>query len=408
MLPTGSVAPDQREATCRRVETLTVLTAVAGMVAVAASTFPTGALAAVKWTSMISLLVTLSRVPLARASMRRGLWSSIGITIVPSLSLYWNAGSLSQWLTLGSLALGLWTAIAAGTFISNYSREPVQVLKRIGRAAEVLAIAATIMSLIGLDLGRSSTRATGWVDNPNSLGFLLVAALSMKPLSGQQSVGHRGFFSRLYPTGSTLLLIAGVALSGSRATALAVMTAFTLRAWYTSKRTALALFLIGTSVLALISPNFASAQELLGRTGTGDLSSGRTELWKIAWEYGSDTWLLGRGHASSPDFINNTSLVFIDYDSFSAGNFHSTWVEAWFSWGLPGLLISITTLGLIVSGASASGARTAENATRSGFLAACVVHAFFETWIFNAGSPTFMLFWVAAAFFPRSARNRSW
>jgi O-antigen ligase len=263
-----------------------------------------------------------------------------------------------------------------------------------------------IFYILGLNLGRGVTsgRFTGWVDNPNTLGIILLGGFPVvlhNILSAPK--GEKKWPLQLLFTAMVFLLI----VTGSRSALMGFGITILLMFWRLSVLLRGASFLLvivlllfldnslltSISQLTLFSPNILPS---FTRTSI-DILSGRSDVWQLGWELVNLRPMFGYGMGAEAILIE----ALIPATSIHQGiNVHNSYISLLISsgWlgGAPILLLIIS--GITKATANIVSKTTVHNNPKLHLISVSFLtlasHAFFETWIFSPGSVYGFVFWT--------------
>lgn len=357
----------------------------------------------VKWVALIGLLATATLFVIIRYRTLPKTFNLTGPAIflmIVALSIPRAEDSMDALLTFVSIALAVLAGRALATLFGTLEgrRRFFDICLILGR----LVIASTaLMCAAGINLGRGGSRVTGWVDNPNTLAILLAPALVIT-MAGviERRRGWVLWHAAFLVPGLVLLK-----LTDSRAGLLWV-TVSAIGFWIFRKGvTITGLFAISavTIVLGWWDTIVPFVTQNLKREYTNkvvvDVLSGRSEVWPLGWDLAHDKPMLGYGLGSSGSLIERNIGIFRE---FMGGTFHNTYLTALVETGVLGAGALIAVLAIAVAGGlmlakQVRGAPRQEWPTLAlpwAMLLGALIHAFFESSLFAAGSANSIITWT--------------
>ena len=345
--------------------------------------------------ALLLLLMTLSKV---RANLYAGV-VLVPIYIVSFLafSTYLNIGNFASFIVLVSLVLTFWVALYLGATVERMTTT-VQVVKHVG----ILIIGTSfVLYCMDINLGRAQPRFSGWIDNPNTLGQLIVPSLVIVlwELINQQK---------------KVLLLISVLLAGvwilieteSRASlgwfAVSASLLFIIRI-----KSQAAVFFCSLMVLLSASASDYFLERTVDVVARGETSpeisllSGRDEVWTFAAEIIREKPLFGHGSGSSEPLVRVHYSRFLNH---TGEQVHSSYLTAALEGGLLVALILVVSL-IVACGRAYTQSRNVvryhtsqqqRNIARLSFalLVGAAFHGLFETWFLSAGNTNTLWFWA--------------
>ncbi|MBF0193033.1 MAG: O-antigen ligase family protein [Magnetococcales bacterium] len=263
-----------------------------------------------------------------------------------------------------------------------------------------------VFYILGQNLGRGITsgRFTGWIDNPNTLGIIL--------LGGFPVVLHEIFLANENKKKLLLgllfaLMVFLLIVTGSRSALMGLVFTIIFMLWRLSflLRSAgfllailLLLFFDGSLLLtisqwSIFSPNMLPT---FARNSV-DILSGRSEVWQLGWQLVNLAPLFGHGMGAEAVLIE----ALIPTTSIHQGvNVHNSYLSLLIASGWLGSapILLLVVLGIIRATANIISKNTQHNNPKIDLISVAflvfVSHAFFETWIFSPGSVYGFVFWT--------------
>jgi O-antigen ligase len=330
------------------------------------------------------------------------------LVLFATMSVAWSVDSdesLQKAISLALLGAAMLIAIPLNCRDEDEARA---ILRWNGVSAAAFTIAGVTAGLVGVWTAfEDNGRFLGLLNNPNALGFWIAPILPvLVVMATQESPGSR----RRLLVGSTLALAAALALSGSRAGAIAsiagVVVAFLASGVSGQLRTARRAVVIGIAAFAaaaLIFPALgltlrsqaSGTAEGFFELGTG---SGRTIVWGEALPLIGGAPVLGHGFGTTPDFF---PAVQQQIGRNVLGRTHNSYLEAAVDLGWPGFVLLAA---LVMSGIVAAWRVVRRPGPHQAFatvlLAGVVggaVEGLFESGLLAAGSLLALPFWLVVA-----------
>ncbi|XOF32992.1 MAG: O-antigen ligase family protein [Candidatus Electrothrix sp. YB6] len=275
-------------------------------------------------------------------------------------------------------------------------------LSAMNSAAALVTFSNLLLYALGINLGRGADaglamRFSGWLDNPNTLGVILLGAFPFVLISALRSKGALDSIEWILLFSMLVLTL----LTGSRSAALGMSVIAVLFVWHVSGSARSALFFTALTIgiLTVLQDN---AGDLLSyfpqfaREGK-DILSGRSEAWKLGWKLFTERPFQGYGIGSEQVII----AKLMPPDAVHQGiNFHNSYLSLLVMGGLPGAVPFFLLLGAAMK--NALRILTGEtyktgifDLLMSTLFCGLFFHAFFESWIFAPGSVYGVIFWTA-------------
>ncbi|MBF0444004.1 MAG: O-antigen ligase family protein [Magnetococcales bacterium] len=263
-----------------------------------------------------------------------------------------------------------------------------------------------VFYILGLNLGRgiASGRFTGWVDNPNTLGIILLGGFPvvlheiLRIKKGQKKWPLELLFAAM-----VFLLI----VIGSRSALMGFGITILLMFWRLSVvlRSAslllviLLLLFVDSAILAGISQWSQLSPNMLPSfaRGSADILSGRSDVWRLGWELVNTRPLFGYGMGAEAILIE----ALIPATSIHQGiNVHNSYLSLLIASGWLGgaAILLLVMLGIIKAVTNIISKITVHDNPKLHLISVSFLtfasHAFFETWIFSPGSVYGFVFWA--------------
>lgn len=268
-------------------------------------------------------------------------------------------------------------------------------------SAAVVVFSNLLLFFLGINLGRGAVggRFSGWFDNPNTLGLVLLGVFPfvfIGMIEAQQK-------KKIYYVVLLCSLVVIALATGSRATAVGILIMTSVLMWGRSdlwKSVAVVLgflasvlVLLGheSSVVANFFPQFLRESD--------DVLSGRSGSWVVGWKFFLDRPLFGYGVGMEEHII---AKFVPEWANHQGKHFHNSYLSLLISNGLIGTLIILYILvGALKKalGTIFSSGRVVENTSINLLMSTLFVgflfNAYFETWLFSPGSTYGFIFWTS-------------
>ena len=270
----------------------------------------------------------------------------------------------------------------------------------------VITYSNLFLYLIGVNLGRGAGRLggeggigrfSGWLDNPNTLGIILLGTF---PIILQSALKRNKWVSYESVLVTSMLLL--LFLTGSRSTLLGMAIMAAILLWTHSRKTknfAILVILLAT-LLSLFDPGAMNSTSIakyspqFSRQGT-DVLSGRSFAWEIGLQLIQEKPFFGFGFGTEGLLLER----FVPVTAVHQGKyFHNSYISLLISSGLIGGGPMLILLAIAIKKALRVFGRTSKNndhftSLMGTLFLGFLVHAFFETWIFSPGSVYCFFFW---------------
>jgi O-antigen ligase len=327
------------------------------------------------------------------------------LVLFATMSVAWSVDpdeSLQKAISLALLGGAVLIAIPLNCRNDDDARA---ILRWSGVSAAAFTVVGVTAGLAGIWTAfEGNGRFLGLLNNPNALGFWIAPILPvLVVMATQESPGAR----RKLLVGSTVVLAAAIALSGSRAGAIAsiagVVVALLASGFTGQLRTARRAVLMGITAFAaaaLIFPALgltprsqaSGSAEGFFELGTG---SGRTVVWGEAIPLIGEAPLLGHGFGTTPDLF---PAVQQQIGANVLGRTHNSYLEAAVDLGWPGfaLLVALVVSGLVAAWrvVRTPGPHRAFATVLLAGIVGGAVEGLFESGLLAAGSLLALPFWI--------------
>jgi O-antigen ligase len=357
-----------------------------------------------KWAFLIVLLgVSLrdaTQFPPARASVNLPL--ALAILAAVSLSIPGSIDIENSALLFTSVALAIVAACYVAGNLKNLEAQRYffNVVANVGK----LVIASSLaMWLLGLNLGRvEEDRFSGWIDNPNTLGFLVVPTLVILLCKVVERGPRREIVNLAFLLSGLFIL----QQTGSRASMLWVACSF-LALWAFRKGLGLLTFAAYLGLIVVFGwwteisqllLNFISRDTSALSQGS-DILSGRSELWGLGLRLFWEKPILGYGIGSSQELVRGYLWIFVESQGL---HFHNSYLTVLVETGCVGFVALMSVLIPIVArGIVEAGNPQLVNRRDWPLIAlpwvmviGALAHGMFESWFLSAGNANTFVLWT--------------
>jgi O-antigen ligase len=327
------------------------------------------------------------------------------LALFATMSVGWSVDpdeSLQKSISLALLGAAVLIAVPLNCRNDDEARA---ILRWNGISAAAFSITGVTAGLVGMWAAfEGNGRFLGLLNNPNALGFWIAPILPvLVVMATQESPGSR----RRLLVGSTLVLAATLALSGSRAGAIAsiagVVVAFLASGVTGQLRTARRAVVIGIAAFAAAAVIFPALGLTLRSQASGSAEgffelgtgSGRTVVWEEALPLIGDAPVLGHGFGTTPDLF---PAVQQQIGRNVLGRTHNSYLEAAVDLGWSGfvLLTALVVSGIVAAwrvGRKPGPHRALATVLLAGIVGGAV-EGLFESGLLAAGSLLALPFWL--------------
>jgi O-antigen ligase len=326
------------------------------------------------------------------------------LVLFATMSVAWSVDpdeSLQKAISLALLGVACLVAIPLNCRDEQAARA---IIRWNGIAAAGFTLAGLVAGVVGIVMAfEANGRFLGLLNNPNALGFWIAPILPvLVVMTTQESAGSR----RRILIGSTVVLAAALALSGSRAGTVAsvagVLVAFLASGFTGQRRTVRRTLVIGMVAFAAAAFVFPAMGLTLRSQSSGNVEgffelgsgSGRAVVWGEALPLIGAAPLLGHGFGTAPDLFPAIQQIGTNV----LGRAHNSYLEVAVDLGWPGFVMLVV---LVASGLVAAWAIVRKPGPHRAFatvlLAGIVggaVEGLFESGLLAAGSLLGLPFWI--------------
>jgi O-antigen ligase len=286
-------------------------------------------------------------------------------------------------------------------------------------SAAIVTYSNLILFVLGINLGRGAGtldgtggigRFSGWLDNPNTLGIILIGAFPLVLQAAlNRSIRKRWIsYESLLVVSMVLLLL----LTGSRSGLLGMSVMGAIVLWghsYKARLVSILLIFFGSMLFwfEISDKESIITMQQFQRQGP-DILSGRTDSWELARRLIKQNPYLGYGMGAE----NKLVPAIMPMSSVHQGNnVHNSYLSLLISSGYFGSipLITLLIIGIKQSFLNLS-SKTIPRDDFTVLMTALFVgffaHAIFESWIFSPGSVYGFLFWTACFWLLTKKRDK--
>jgi O-antigen ligase len=282
----------------------------------------------------------------------------------------------------------LFTAFYLALFLDEIKNQNT-LLSGLMICAQLVIYSNLVLAVSGISLGRGSAyRFSGWFDNPNTLGAVL---LGLMPVLLYKILKRKHFHIL---SQDLFLLLAGLYLTyqtGSRASIVGLAFMMAILLWFHSTRARYTSILLGFFLTVSVLGQ-GLVLEPLARSSV-DILSGRSEVWAIGWDLLLENPWFGHGFGSEQGLIEANLSFLAEHQGAS---FHNSYLTLLVSCGFMGATVMFLFLFLAIVKVVRSSFRSSDfNRLTAAWVAGFLVHGYAETWIFSAGNAYGVLFWAS-------------
>jgi len=264
----------------------------------------------------------------------------------------------------------------------------------------LVVFSSVILYALGINMGRGAgeTRFSGWTDNPNTLGMML---LPIYPILLLFSFKVKKI-SLTSPRVLLVLAIVVVVLTGSRASlaAIGVSTLVIVSFQEGGKIKLVLLGIISLLVVALVGSELREAMENMAAFQRSEtlVLSGREQVWALGIMLIGENPYFGYGFDEEVALISQYSHLLHDHQGKVFHNSYLSYVvHLGFIGAVPLIwLIAVSLKNLLTLKTNSSSYQEMNMKLIAGAMVlSSLVHAIFETWLFSPGNLATLLFWIA-------------
>lgn len=304
--------------------------------------------------------------------------------------------------------IGLIVTISAAYYLVKHLSDPEhqkQFELILTNIASTIIYSSFLMLIVGINLGRGSGRFTGWTDNPNTLGAMLLAISPVIMLRVLKKSEKGKIFDKI----TLIILIIDLISTGSRSSILGILISSWIILLMVMPTKRIVISIIPLLIILALFTNEESIYNYLQKTRqfsrqaekVTDLS-GRKEVWGFGIKLFEEQPLIGYGFGFEKMILKEYSSRFTQH---SGWYFHNSYLSSLIAVGLLGTIPLLALLAL----ASIKGLylihqlsiNSEPNRMIIYFLAllySSLFHGFYETWLFSPGNMNILLFWTSVFF----------
>ena len=298
---------------------------------------------------------------------------------------------LQKLVLLGGFVLVVATAYLMAKLIAIQRSAQTEIPQVIIRVTMIVVGSNLLLYLLGINLGRVQSRFSGWLDNPNTLGLVLLVGIPFLMVSI-----FRTKTTRLTTTALPLLMVVLSLLytTGSRSSAIAAAVMIGTILWSRRSKTIFPFLLVGAFLVSTQMPSDVIEESTYARSNTVSLLSGREDVWEVGVKLYERQPYWGYGFGEELDLIRKN----LRKDSPHQGNnFHNSYLSLLISSGLIGsalvVFLMLRTM-LLMYFRRHRFSRDFDICMIALFLG-FMVHGVGETWLFSAGGLHGVIFWMS-------------
>lgn len=335
-----------------------------------------------------------------------------GISGLYSLSSEVNIRHINFDISYGFMLLGGYLLVAIfsvqlSRFLSAEENQKVLYFSLIHSGA-IVTFSNLLLYLLDINLGRGAgviggtggvARFSGWLDNPNTLGVILLGTFPFALQAALIKSKKGGWVN--YESLLVISMILLLSFTGSRAALLGMAVMGSMICWTHSykARYFVILFCFFIGMLLLVEPNLTEQvmqYKQFQRQGD-DILSGRMLAWEVALELIQKNPYFGYGMGAESKLME----VFMPITAMHQGkNFHNSYLSLLISSGIIGVIPLLILLVIGLKKSIGIFLRSGKISDHFAFMMSTLflgflVHAIFETWLFSPGSVYGFVFWVA-------------
>lgn len=308
--------------------------------------------------------------------------------------------TLSDYASLASVLV----LLALGYMLSLWFRHNEFKLDMILalRSVALLVVGSNlILFMFHLNFGRGGRlgRFSGWTDNPNTLGIMLMIFFPIIFYLIFSDL-KRTWRKRLVDIGILVAIIFLALKTGSRATILSlIIMGGVILVFYSTRTRLVAVFLVVlTFGVVIVDPNIVEDVQGMRQfqRNSNDVLSGRTDAWNLAKFVFYESPCIGYGFGAETKFIKRMLPV---TSSHQGEYFHNSYLSLLVAVGILGsaavfILIAVAVVRLAVA-IFKKDAFDGFYVIMSSIFIGSLFHGTFESWLFSLGSISGILFWTS-------------